>query len=119
RRQLVVEAKREERTFALPPETSTVTSLPTLFALDRDLKEVVQQARRYASAFGLPYAAVANGHQLVAFLGVRLDGVEPLKGDALAFPSLASMLENFGLLWDGLSRLGVESRRLSAMLKSS
>jgi len=116
RRQLVVEAKREGITFALPPETPTIGSLQTLFELDPELKTVVQQARKYAFAFGLPYAAVANGHQLVAFIATRIDGVKPLDGRALTFHSLAAMRENFAELWNGLSRPGIEGRRLSAML---
>src|SRR6476661_2518173 len=115
-RQLVVEAKREGRTFNLPPETSTRTKLETLFRLDPDLKEVVQQARGYASEFGLQYAAVSNCRQLVAFLATRIDGVEPLKGNALAFPSLTAMREHFADFWDGLSKPAIEGRRLSAML---
>lgn len=115
-RQLVLEAKKEGHSFRLPDETPTVAPFSTLFKLDPDLKDVVEQARRYASNFGLPYAAVSNGHQLVAFLATRIDGVEPLKGRALAFPSLPAMRERFADLWDGLSRAGVQSRRLSAML---
>ena len=115
-RQLVVEAKREGHSFHLPEETPTIGSLETLFRLDSDLREVVQQARRYAFEFGLEYAVVSNGRQLVAFLATRLDGVEPLKGRALAFRSLEAMRDNFADLWDGLSRGGVEGRRLSMIL---
>lgn len=116
-RQGVVEAKREGKTFRLPPETPRQASLETLFTLDPELKAAVEQVLGYAAAFGLPYAAVANGRQLVAFLANRIDGVEPLKGRALAFHSLEDMKDGFADLWDGLSRPGVESRRLSAMLR--
>jgi hypothetical protein len=115
-RQLVVEAKREGHSFRLPPETPVKTRLTTLFRLDPDLRAVIEQARGYASDFGLPYAAVTNGHQVVAFLATRTDGEEPLKGNALAFSSLEAMRDNFAALWDGLSKPGIESRRLSAML---
>jgi len=115
-RRLVVEAKREGLAFHLPPETSTETTLPTLFRLDPKLQKVVQQARSYASEFGLEYGAVCNGGQLVVFLATRTDGIEPLKGRALAFPSLSAMRDNFALLWDGLSRPGTEARRLSVLL---
>jgi hypothetical protein len=115
-RQFVIEAKREGHAFRLPDETPRIVALPALFRLDDGLKEVVEQARRYAADFGLPYAAVANGHQIVAFLAVRVDGVEPLKGRALAFQSLNAMRDDFANLWDGLSRPGIEGRRLSAML---
>src|SRR5579862_5170625 len=72
-RQLVVEAKREGIVFQLPPETPRVAQLETLFALDDELKPTIAQAQRYASSFGLQYAAVCNGHQLVTFLATRID----------------------------------------------
>ena len=53
-RQLVVEAKREGRTFRLPPETPRIAALDTLFRLDPSLREVVEQAKGYAADFGLP-----------------------------------------------------------------
>lgn len=115
-RQLVVEAKREGQSFNLPPETPRIAPLATLFRLDPTLRAVANQARQYASDFGLPYAAVTNGRQIVAFLANRIDGVEPLRGKGLAFPSFEAMREGFTDLWNGLSRPGVESRRLSAML---
>lgn len=115
-RQLVVEAKREGRYFQLPPETPLNAKLSTLFRLDDELEAAARQAQAYAISLGLPYAAVCNGHQLVAFLAVRIDGVAPLTGNGLAFPSFASMQENFAVLWDGLSQPGVESRRLTAIL---
>ncbi|MDQ2643599.1 MAG: hypothetical protein M3020_07285 [Myxococcota bacterium] len=118
-RQLVVEAKREGKTFVLPPETPIVTDLPTLFRLDSGFRAVVEQARRYAYERGLPYACVSNGHQLVAFLAVRTDGVAPLRGRALAFPSLEAMRSNFGTLWNALSKVGVEGRRLANLLSGS
>jgi hypothetical protein len=115
-RLFVVEAKKEGLAFQLPDEVSTISQLPTLFTFDSNLKSAVEQARRYAASFGLQYAAVSNGHQLVAFLAVRTDGVEPLKGRALAFPSLERMRTEFKVAWNGLSRPGVEARRLSVLL---
>lgn len=115
-RQLVLEAKREGRHFQLPLETPLKPKLSTLFQLDSQLEAAVRQAQGYASNLGLPYAAVCNGQQLVAFLAVRIDGVAPLTGNALAFASLRSMLDNFTILWDGLSQPGVDSRRLTAIL---
>ena len=115
-RRLVVEAKREGRVFTLPPETATVSKLATLTALSVDVKETVEQVLEYAQERGLPYAAVTNGHQLIAFQGARTDGTAPLDGMALVFTSLAEMRENFDKLWDGLSRAGVEGHRLTTIL---
>jgi len=115
-RLFVVEAKKEGLAFQLPDEISTISQLETLFTFDTGLKSAVDQARKYAASFGLQYAAVTTGHQLVAFLAVRTDGVEPLKGRALAFPSLERMRREFKFVWNGLSRPGVEARRLSVLL---
>jgi hypothetical protein len=117
-RQLVIEAKREGESFRLPVETPVRTTLPTLFKLDERLRPVVEQARGYAHDRGLPYAAVTNGPQLIAFLATRTDGIAPLEGGALAFTSFESMRLNFTDLWNALSRPGIEGRRLSTMLSA-
>jgi hypothetical protein len=61
-------------------------------------------------------AAVTNGHQIVAFVAVRTDGVPPLEGRALVFPNFDVMVEHFRELWDSLSRAGVERKLLTARL---
>ncbi|WUH98829.1 hypothetical protein OHR68_35845 [Spirillospora sp. NBC_00431] len=117
---LIVEAKREGLHFSLPTGiTSSVQRLSSLIDGDggKQLKKALLQAARYSASQSVPLAAVSNGNQIVAFLGVRTDGVPPLEGTALVFPSLSSMRENFRLLWDNLSKPGVESRNLFLTLK--
>lgn len=118
-RLLIVEAKREGAIFSLPPDLSRVTELEALLGIDDALTEALDQAMAYAQDRGTPYAAVCNGHQLVAFMGTRTDGVAPKSGRALAFASLQAMLDDFPQLWDALSRQGCSNRRLNRLLGSS
>src|SRR5207248_11180084 len=65
------------------------------------------------------FAAVTNGHQLVVFVATRSDGLPPLKGKALVFPSLDFMLNHFLELWQVLSKPGIEQQKLYARLIGS
>jgi hypothetical protein len=115
-RRLLVEAKREGKYFELPPDFARVAKLNAVFAASSDLAAAVEQALGYAFLRGLPFAAVSNGHQLIAFLASRDDGVAPLEGRALCFSSLADFAENFRLAWDNLSKAGCVTKRLASTL---
>jgi len=67
-----------------------------------NLKQAIEQATRYCGSRGVPFGAVTNGHQLVAFVAVRNDGAAPLDGRALVFSSLEVMLAHFLDLWQAL-----------------
>src|SRR5690348_11870299 len=98
---MIVEAKREGKHFELPVGiTSLVHKMSSLFEGEggKDLKAAMAQAAGYCAKRGVPLAAVVNGNQIVAFLGVRTDGVPPLQGSALVFTSLSAMRENFHIL---------------------
>jgi hypothetical protein len=113
---LVVEAKRTGTTFELPDGMPRVAKLETLFAATATFRPVVKQALEYALERGVPFAAVSNGRQLVAFLASRQDGVPPLEGRALVFGSPNELVDDFRTLWDNLSRDACHSRRLQATL---
>jgi hypothetical protein len=118
---LIVEAKRESNHFELPVGiTSLIHRLPSLTESPqggKELKVALQQAAGYCGTRGVQLAAICNGTQLVAFLGVRTDSTPPLEGSALVFTSLSAMRENFSLLWHNLSRFGVEARNLHVTLR--
>lgn len=116
-RRLVVEAKREGAWFSLPESLERITRLSTLFQLGDPLATALTQVERYAQQRGTPYAAVCNGHQLVAFVGSRSDGVAPREGRALVFVSPEDMLDGFQVLWDALTPLGCATRRLTNSLR--
>lgn len=119
---LIIEAKREGLYFDLPAGAETgVHSIESLTdgKSGKGLREAMQQAIQYAASKGVGPAAVCNGHQLVVFQAIRTDGVEPLKGRALIFPSLEDMRSSFRLLWDNVSPFGVDSRTIYQTLRTA
>lgn len=117
RRLFIVEAKKEGDYFELPAgETRLEQSLPSLSKRYPNLKEALQQAAGYCQSRGVPFGAVTNGHQLVAFVGTRSDGLPPLEGRALVFPSLQFMLDNFLEFWQAVSKPGIQEKRLQHRL---
>jgi hypothetical protein len=115
---LVVEAKRESVYFELPAGWAERTcSLKTLLSAQDDVADAIRQALAYAQSRGIPVAAVSNGWQLIVFLASRTDGVPPLEGRALVFPSLQDMSTDFRMLWDHLSPAGIDASRIFTMLR--
>jgi hypothetical protein len=117
RRVFVVEAKREGEYFELPAGShEQVRSIPTLCKDYSDLRKAIEQVAAYCQKRGIPFGAVCNGHQIMAFVAVRLDGVSPLDGKAVVFASIESMANDFKTLWDLLSKPGIEEQRLRTLL---
>jgi GTPase SAR1 family protein len=115
---LVVEAKRESVYFELPAGWSQRTcTLSTLLATNDDVADAIRQALGYAQSRGIPVAAVTNGWQLIAFLASRTDGISPLEGTALVFPTLRDMSTDFRMLWDNLSAAGIDASRIFTTLR--
>jgi len=113
RRILIVEAKKEGSYFELPAGKLRLEySLPSLFRDNPNLKTAIEQAAGYCQSRGVPFGAVSNGHQIVAFIANRNDGLPPLEGKALVFSSLDFMLEHFVELWQALSKPGIEEKKL-------
>jgi hypothetical protein len=80
------------------------------------MKAAVEQAARNCQLRGAPFGAVSNGHQLVAFIATRNDGLAPLEGKALVFHSLEFILDHFLDLWQALSKPAVEEKKLVSKL---
>ena len=117
RQVLVVEAKKEDTTFKLPVGKRTlVWKLTTLRQNYPDLCQALDQVASYCQKRGVPVGCVSNGHQLVAFIAVRSDGVPPMEGRSLVFDSLDSMRQNFLELWQALSKEGILEGCLSRRL---
>lgn len=114
----IVEAKTEGLYFELPVGMHSGTHRVDYFLRrGRGIGPAIRQAVGYCQSRGVPYGAVCNGHQLVAFIGSRSDGHPPLDGKCLAFDSLDAMESDFLTLWQCLSREGILSRRLSIELR--
>jgi len=117
RRVLIIEAKREGVSFELPAgEYRREYALSQLRRDYADLRAALEQVAGYCQERGVPVGAVTNGHQLVAFIASRGDGVAPWEGRALLFNSHQEMLSDFQVLWDSLSKNGLLEGRLEARL---
>lgn len=116
---LIVEAKRTGISFALPTAKTPqrMWEIQTFATQHPVVYEAIEQAVSYTTQRGTPFGAVTNGHQVIAFLGSRTDGVEPLHGKAVVFDSIADMRKHFKDLWDLLSKPGIEQRRLQVLLQ--
>jgi hypothetical protein len=115
----IVEAKREDLGFALPLDLAAGTcSLKPLVdeGSNSKLKAAMHQVMRYAGLRGVAPCVVTNGHQWIAFLGSRNDGVAPLAGKALVYPSLRSIQDNFVTFFNTLSYDGIQAKRIFSEL---
>lgn len=114
---LLLEAKKEGITFELPSGwEKPIARLETLFSSSPDIETATRQALDYGLHRGIPFGAICNGHQLIAFVASRQDGVPPLRGSALIFRSLQDMFERFHQMWDALSQPGIAAGELSRLL---
>jgi len=119
-RLMVVEAKREGVVFDLPAglQDQRFISLRSVADYNDTNRRAVQQVMGYCQRSGIEVAVLCNGHQLIAFLAVRLDGIPPLSGKALNFGSPQDMVNDFNILWDSLSKPGLTMSRLRSRLTS-
>ena len=117
-RDLIVEAKREGTTFNLPAGASYgVFNIAYFKTHEKAVYSAIEQAIRYCASRGVQFGAVSNGHQIIAFLGSRTDGISPLEGKCLVMPAALEVNEvQFKMLWDALSKSGINERGLLTLL---
>lgn len=120
-RKIIIEAKRTSVTFTLPPNPNNknILSLKDLTMSSQPCNEVFLQAQNYCATRGVRYAVVTNGHQYIAFLATRDDGIPPVEGKCLVFSSLEEILEKFSLFWNNLSADAILEHRLAKTLSAS
>jgi len=116
RRMVIVEAKKEDVYFDIPSGLSNRQYAIRTLSDVPGLAEAIRQAAGYCQQRGTPYGVVTNGHQLVAFLGSREDGLLPEEGRAIVFESLEAMVADFPTLWKVLSKPGVSERHLHKLV---
>ena len=86
---LVVEAKRNSLTFAIPPKSLFYQiKLKTLLQNNPSLEPDIEQVQGYCSTWSIPYAALTNGRQLLVFASFRFDGKPWREGMAYVFSDL-------------------------------
>ena len=113
------EAKRQNHTFELPadPQRRTLKDLPSVMALDGKVSTAIQQVQEYCSARGVELAVATNGHQIIAFLATRSDGIAPLQGRCFVINGYEQLKEEFPNVWQMLSPEGIAERCLKRLLK--
>jgi hypothetical protein len=116
----VIEAKREGVYFELPSGFSRrVCKLSVITESFKPIEQALRQALTYCQERGVGVGVVGNGHQLVAFLASRQDGIPPLDGMGLVFSSLEEMRDDFRELWQQLSKPGLTSRNVYTRLRGT
>ncbi|MFA5865335.1 MAG: hypothetical protein WC975_11690 [Phycisphaerae bacterium] len=120
RKILILEAKKEGDYFELPVGKEEIDyNLGSLVRDYPNLKKALEQVSSYCQQRGVPFGAVGNGHQVVAFIATRNDGLPPLEGRAVVFESFDVMLTKFLQLWKALSKPGIEKQFLKYRLVGS
>jgi len=116
----VIEAKREGVYFELPSGfTRRVCKLSVITESSKPIEQALKQALTYCQERGVGVGVVGNGHQLIAFLASRQDGIPPLDGMGLVFSSLEEMRDDFRQLWQQLSKPGLTSRNAYTLLRGT
>ena len=117
-RRVIWEAKREGNYFDLPPNPNRrlVASLTSVMLLSATVTTAIKQVQSYCASRGVPFAVVCNGHQLIAFIAVRMDGTRPLDGNCLVCDGHGQLRQHFPKIWSVLSPQGISERRLLRLL---
>lgn len=115
---MVIEAKKQNIFFELPPtQKPALVSIKNLLSKDdTNLASAMNQAKSYAQDLGISIAVITNGFQYVAFLASRSDGQSPMSGIAAVFTSLEQIVEYFPIFWGYYSRDGVLNENLANVL---
>lgn len=115
----ILEAKREGIVFEIPAGTNKLKiDMPSLCAMSPEAKEAIVQAQEYCGKRGVPIGIVSNGHQFIAFLASRQDGISVLDADAVLFKSLDHLLEKFSVAWQLLSKEGLKEKNIVRYLST-
>jgi len=91
---MIVEAKKVGR---LKPGTKSdeVMTVALSGPVVKPLMDGIKQAMMYAVENGVPVAAVTDGNTWLFFRASRTDGVPPLQGKGILFPSFVAVLQGF------------------------
>ena len=109
---LIVEAKKEGTYFEIPNSNRLKKSIKALTSNNDELKAAIIQVTNYCKERGIEFAVLCNGHQVVAFVGSRNDGIAPLEAEAFVFESLNEIKEHFKIFWNILSKNAIADRTL-------
>lgn len=115
---LLVETKKEGIYFELPISfTQSKYKIDSLTKSNTELKQAILQAMNYCKHRGIELGVVSNGTQFIVFLGTRIDGIPPEKGEAIIYPSLEYISDHFTEFWNNLSAEGLKADYATKALK--
>jgi hypothetical protein len=118
-RKMIYEAKREGKLFEVPPKNNkNIYSLKQVTKLSTTNKEALRQVQQYCANRGVTYAAICNGQQIIAFIGSRQDGVDPLEGQCIIIQSLEHLAKEFHFFHNLLSKSSIVENKLLNYLNS-
>ncbi len=116
---LILEAKREGKSFEVPINSRLEYTVKSLCNKNDNTNDAIDQVIEYCQQRGVPYAAIANGHQIGIFKAVRTDGTPPKEGSLIFFDSLDCMVEYFTKLWNLLSKEGLSKHKIDDTLRGT
>lgn len=116
---VIWEAKRAGAYFDFPADSDQrlVVPIQEIFRISKTAEEAMRQAQSYCNDSGVEFAVVSNGHQIIAFIAVRL-GHSWLKGKALVLRNIDRICVEFPTIWQCLSPDGIFEKRLLSLLTS-
>lgn len=103
---LVLEAKRSQK-ILLDTKNPKIATYKLGGAALKSAQPGINQARVYCLETGVPIATLTSGLEWIAFWALRTDGKAPNEGQAIVFPNLAAITDNFSTFYDLFSRDGV------------
>jgi len=115
---LVVEVKKDSRAFDVPAKLAKAgtTTLKNLIATgSKDLREAVDQCKRYSQHCGAPYACATNGRTFIFFKPLH-PGRPQAEAKVVVFADLAAALRRFDEFEAVLGRESVEAGGLESRL---
>ena len=106
---MIVEAKKKG---LLSPATKSneVMNVALSGPVVKPLLPGIQQAMGYALENGVSVAAVTDGNTWLFFKASRTDGIPPMKGKGVLFPSLDAVVANFAKLAELLGSMAIVQR---------
>ena len=119
-RKLIVEAKRIRRLFELPVGSNKKLLQPidAVMRLSDEAKDGIKQVQKYCSDCGVKNAVLTNGHQFIAFIATRDDGLSPFEGKCFVIDSIQTFIDNFEKIWQLLSPDAIKEQKLQRYLST-
>lgn len=112
----ILEAKREGHYFELPNTTNAGTLKLQTLLTSSGVKSALRQAMAYCQNRGVPLCIISNGRQLIAFVATRADGIAPLDGRAIVYPSLNDINDHWIEFWNYFNPKAMKEEILLAEL---